>query len=82
MNDGLIVSVKEARKMLGKDAHGMSDDEIIQVITTLDLLAKDALELARVKLRRKKDAKALANVGYDIYQDEKRTKKQSKNLTS
>ena len=36
-----IVSVKEARKILGKDAVGMSDEEIINVINTLDIMAKE-----------------------------------------
>ena len=72
MNEGLTISVKEARKLLGKDAEGMSDDEIINVITTLDLLAKDALEQARIKLRMKKDSKELANVIYDEYQNRKK----------
>lgn len=80
-DDDLIVSIKEARKLLGKDANGMTDDEIIHVITTLDLLAKDALQEAKIKLRRKRDAKALANVVYDIYKDEKRTKNGSKKST-
>lgn len=67
-----IISVKEARKLLGADANGMSDEEILHVIETLQSLAKNAIEDARVRLRRKKDAKALANVIYDVYKDNKK----------
>lgn len=67
----LPVSVDEARNILGSDASGMSDEEIIDVITTLDIMAKDALDTARTKLRMKKDARDLANLIYDIYQDKK-----------
>jgi hypothetical protein len=67
-----IISIKEARKIIGSDADKMSDDELEEVIGTLDLLAKDALELARREIRMKSDAKDLANLIYDIYQDKKR----------
>jgi hypothetical protein len=50
----------------------MSDDEILNVITTLDLMAKDALQHAREQLHRKRDAKAMASLIYDIYQDKKK----------
>ena len=70
-----IVSVKEARKLLGDSADAMSDDEILKVINTLDLLAKDALQLARENLRKKKDADDLANLVYDIYQEDKLKRK-------
>jgi hypothetical protein len=70
-----VMSVKEARKILGDDAVGMSDDEIAGVIDTLDLLAKDALEMAKNKIRMKKDASDLANLIYDIYQDEEHLKR-------
>ncbi|HKU18882.1 MAG TPA: hypothetical protein VJP80_06450 [Candidatus Saccharimonadales bacterium] len=67
-----IISIKEARKLLGADASGMSDEEILDVIETLHSLAKGAIEDAKVSLRRKKDAKALANVIYDVYKDKKK----------
>ena len=38
-----MVSITEARKILGKNADDMSDDEIATVIETLELLAKDAI---------------------------------------
>jgi hypothetical protein len=67
-----IISVKEARKLLGSTAQGMSDDEVLQVIETLHSLAKSAIEDAKVKLQMKKDTKDMANLIYDIYQDKKR----------
>jgi hypothetical protein len=39
-----IVSLEEARKILGNAATGMTDDEILNVINRLDLLAKDSLK--------------------------------------
>jgi hypothetical protein len=65
-----IVSVKEAREMLGKDAETMSDGEIVDVIGTLDLFAKDALEMARRKISMKKDATDLASLIYDIHKEQ------------
>ena len=70
-----IISVKEARKILGSDAVEMSDEEIEQVVATLHSLAKSALDDAKTKLRMKKDAKDLANLIYDIYQDKKKASK-------
>lgn len=67
--DEPIITVKEARKLLGSDANGMSDEEVEQIVGTLHSLAKAALDDARTKLRMKKDAKDLANLVYDIYQD-------------
>jgi hypothetical protein len=78
-SDNLIVSVKEARKILGSDAANMTDDEIIEVISTLDIMAKGALETARTKLRMKQDARELATLIYDIYQDKKRMENNSDN---
>lgn len=66
-----IISVKEARKILGKVADRMSDDELSQTIGTLDLLAKDALKQAHQRIQTKADAIDLANLIYDIYQDKK-----------
>lgn len=66
-----IISVKEARKILGEDAEDMTDREISEAIKTLDLLAKDALQEAKRKIRMKKDAKEMAELVYDIYKDRK-----------
>lgn len=70
-----IISISEAREILGEVAVGMTDEDIEETINTLDLLAKDALKLAREELARKKDAKAMAHLIYDIYQDKKRHEK-------
>lgn len=76
MNDSQpIISVEEARKILGTDAAGLADDEILNIINTLDLVAKDALEEARRKVRMKKDAKELAEVVYSVYKDKKHLRK-------
>jgi hypothetical protein len=66
-----VISVKEARKILGADSDDMSDDELLELIGTLDLLARDALKLAHEQLLMKKDANALASVIYDVYKDKK-----------
>ncbi len=68
-----IVSIEEARNILGDVAISMSDQEISEVVETLDLLAKDSLETARRKLQIKKDAKNMANLIYDIYQEKKKS---------
>jgi hypothetical protein len=75
----LIVSVKEARKILGSDAVGMSDKEIIEVISTLDVIAKDTLETARKQMKMKRDAADLAQLIHDIYQDKKNLENNSNN---
>lgn len=66
-----IISVKEARKILGKDADDMTNLEIENVIETLDLLAKDSLQVSKEKLLMKRDARRMAELIYDIYQDKK-----------
>jgi hypothetical protein len=66
-----IVSVEEARQILGEDAVGMADDEILNVINTLDLLAKDALQEAKRKIRIMQDAKGLAEIIYSEYKSQK-----------
>lgn len=66
----MIVSVKEARKILGKIAEEMSDQEIIELVDSLDAIAIHALRQAREK-RMEEDALAFAELLYDIYQDSK-----------
>lgn len=39
----LIISIKQARKKLGKEAHGLTDDEIKDIVLTLQTLAKKHL---------------------------------------
>jgi len=46
-----IISIKEARQILGKDAEGLGDEEIINIINTLDEIAKFALEDAKKRVR-------------------------------
>jgi len=69
-----MISVKEARHILGGKAEGMSDEEIRFVIETLHLMAKDALKLSTEEVHRKRDAYRLAQLTYDIYQDKKSKK--------
>jgi hypothetical protein len=68
-----IVSLKEAREILGDVADRMSDKELLETINALDLLAKDALEHARREIQIKADARDLAELIYDIYQDKKKS---------
>lgn len=67
-----IISVKEARKILGKDAEKMTDQQIEDTIETLDLLATQAFKQAEEERLRKQDAKKLAELTYDIYKDSKK----------
>lgn len=66
-----IISIKEAREILGDVADRLSDEELLETINTLDLLAKDALDLAKREVQMKADARDLAQLIYDIYQDKK-----------
>ena len=70
---GLIISVEEARELLGKAGQNMTDEEIEEVIINLDIIAKDSLEMARNKLLMKRDANELAQLTYDIYKEKKRS---------
>lgn len=69
----LIVSVAEARNILGQISDDMSDEQIIETVKTLDVLAVEALK--SVERKRKADAFALANLIYDIYKDKKSAEK-------
>lgn len=42
-----IMSVKEARKLLGKEHENLSDDEVAELIEQLHELAKLSLDMAR-----------------------------------
>ncbi len=44
MKDLPVISVKEARKLLGKDAKGMDDEQVMQVVLLLTDAAKAYLE--------------------------------------
>lgn len=65
------ITVAEARKILGKDANTMTDAEIEEVISTLTLMARDTIETIKHKILRKRDAKRLAELIYDMYKDQK-----------
>jgi hypothetical protein len=67
-----IVSIEEARKILGSKADNMSDAEIVELVDNLDVIAVEALRLSHEK-HMKEDAMAMANLIYDIYQDKKRS---------
>ncbi|HPD99447.1 MAG TPA: hypothetical protein PKV52_04210 [Candidatus Saccharibacteria bacterium] len=43
----MIISVKEARKILGKDYEKLTDEEVEKLIYQLHNLAKASLEMAR-----------------------------------
>lgn len=49
MKDLPIMSIKEARKLLGKEAQGMNDQQIMQVILLLAETAKAQLKKNYVK---------------------------------
>ena len=48
------MSVKEARKLLGKEASDMSDEKVAELVEQTHELAKLALEVARDKIAREK----------------------------
>jgi len=45
MKDEPLISIKEARKLLGKDAHGLGDEEVMELITLLTDTAKEYLKI-------------------------------------
>ncbi|MDB5179425.1 MAG: hypothetical protein JWN12_57 [Candidatus Saccharibacteria bacterium] len=49
-----IISVKEARKLLGKEHENLTDEEVVELIEQTHELAKLALDVARDKLAREK----------------------------
>jgi hypothetical protein len=48
MNAPLVISVNEARKILGKQAETLSDDQIINLILSLTDIASHILQLKAV----------------------------------
>lgn len=44
MQDLPVISVNEARKLLGKESQGMDDEQVMQVILTLTEAAQKFLE--------------------------------------
>lgn len=47
----LIISVKEARKILGKQSHAMSDDQIEEMIIVLSDMSERFLQNAGSKVK-------------------------------
>ena len=43
-NDQLVISIKEARKLLGQDGKTLSDSQVIELIQTLTVVADDFLQ--------------------------------------
>ncbi|MGB3023205.1 MAG: hypothetical protein WBB39_00155 [Candidatus Saccharimonadales bacterium] len=52
-----IISVKEARKLLGKDYQNLTDEKIAELIEQLHELAKLSLDMAREQRLKKRLAK-------------------------
>jgi len=48
--DAQLITIKEARKLLGKEYSHMSDEEVKKLVEDLSILARLALEDARKKL--------------------------------
>lgn len=48
LSNGLIISVKEARKLVGKDFEGLSDDEVASKILVLTDLAQKLLNTSNL----------------------------------
>lgn len=43
ISDQLVISVKEARKLLGRDGKTLSDTQVIELVQTLTVVADDFL---------------------------------------
>ena len=52
-----VISVKEARKLLGKDYQNLTDEKIAELIEQLHALAKLSLDMAREQRLKKRLAK-------------------------
>lgn len=46
-----LISVKEARKLLGKEARELTDEQVMEIITLLSDSARAALKRKRVRKR-------------------------------
>lgn len=49
-----IISINEARKLLGKEAENMTDEQVIKLIEQTHEMAKLALSVAKDKLAKEK----------------------------
>ena len=47
----LIISVKEARKLLGKEYENLTDEKVAELVEQLHELAKVSLDMARERLK-------------------------------
>lgn len=52
---GLIISIEEARKILGDSAKNMSDEDLEHTIVTLHAIARESLADAAKKFSARKD---------------------------
>ncbi|MEJ0072911.1 MAG: hypothetical protein WDN27_02375 [Candidatus Saccharibacteria bacterium] len=50
MSKGTLITIKEARKLLGKEAESLSDEEILEIVNDLQLLAKEQLKKKGVNM--------------------------------
>jgi hypothetical protein len=50
-NDQLVISVKEARKILGIDAHTLSDNQVKELVLVLTSMAEDFLQTNGSKVK-------------------------------
>ena len=48
--DSLVVSVKEARRLLGNSAKNLTDEEIERMIILLDVIAQESIRQSRSKI--------------------------------
>lgn len=52
-DEKLIISVKEARKLMGKEAEKYTDEQVIKIITDLDFMAEMAIKEFKKKNQKK-----------------------------
>jgi uncharacterized protein YutE (UPF0331/DUF86 family) len=57
-----IMSVKEARKLLGKDYQKLDDEKIAELIEQMHELAKLSLDMAREQRLKTNDQKTLGKI--------------------
>lgn len=65
----MVMSVKEARNLLGDDGANMGDVEIEELVNNLEILARYALRQSQTEREVQKDAAGLAELIYDCHQE-------------
>ncbi|MDO8570559.1 MAG: hypothetical protein Q7R97_03160 [Candidatus Daviesbacteria bacterium] len=55
------MEITEARKTLGKEAEGMTDDQVKDILTQMDLLANFALDFMEEQIKKNKQKGETAN---------------------